>query len=53
MNINEYKIIKGSLNEVEYYVNELISQGWQPFGDLNVIHVVEGCYTKYYQAMVR
>ena len=51
--MNEYKIVRGTANEVEYFVNELISEGWQPVGGLQVIHIVEGCHTKFYQAMGR
>lgn len=51
--MNEYKIVRGTANEVEYFVNELILEGWKPVGSLQVIYVVEGCCTRYYQAMVR
>lgn len=51
--MNEYKIVSGTANEVECFVNDFILEGWQPIGSLQVIHVVEGCYIKCFQAMVR
>ena len=32
MNVNKYKLVAAPLNEIENQVNQLIAEGWQPFG---------------------
>ena len=32
MNVKKYKLVSGSIVEIEEQVNQLIEAGWQPFG---------------------
>lgn len=32
MTVNKYKLVSGSIVEIEAQVNQLIEDGWQPFG---------------------
>lgn len=49
--VTEYCVAYGSLNELEHEVAELLSEGWQPYGDPYVLPGA-GIYTVC-QAMVK
>lgn len=52
-NIVDYKIIlRQSTEEFEVAVNELINEGYQPFGDPILKYDFESGYESCYQAMV-
>lgn len=53
MNYSEYRVVCGTLNDIEYLVNQMISEGYQPFGSLQVIYNTKYECTRCYQAMVK
>ncbi len=51
--IKEYKIISGPKMKVVLNANELIADGWQPFGSPTVSDHKDNSYPILFQAMVK
>ena len=50
MEIKDYRIVWGSVGEVEKEVKGLIDQGWQPLGPAQIAEMEDGFHL--YQSMV-